>query len=262
MPASAPCALITGASAGIGLCYAEHLARAGHDLVIVARRGEILNKHAKRLEEAHGVDVEVLTADLEQTIDVARVAERIETGGRIDVFINSAGYAVRGRVDALDPIAMEAMLKVNIIAMSRLSHSAMSRMRAEGSGRIVNIASATCFILIPANAGYGASKNYVMAFTRHMQVEAEGTGIQVQLLVPGVVATDFHSKAGGSLSAFSAERIMSADSLVVASLRALEMGESICIPSLPSITSWDAYIESEHLIAKDVSHAQSAARYH
>jgi short-subunit dehydrogenase len=262
MSKASPRALITGASAGIGLSYAEHLARTGHDLVIVARRAERLKEIAERLQKEHSIEVEVIHADLSVDADVLRVAERIEYGSPVDILINNAGYAARGKVADLDADALDAMLRVNVLAMSRLSRSAMGRMTAEGKGTIINIASATVFLLIPGNAGYGASKNYVAAFTRHMQLEAKGTGVRVQLLVPGIVATDFHKIAGADLANYPQDRIMQVDDLVVASLRALEMNEEICIPSLPDVRDWDAYVAAEQGVAANVSRDHIAARYH
>lgn len=261
MSTQPPRALITGASSGIGKVYAEHLARAGYNLVIVARRAEMLETIAGQLERDHGVQIEVLVADLAQPQGVSRVADRLEKGTPIDLFINNAGYAVRGKVGELDPDTLETMLQVNIFAVGRLAHSAMVRMKAVGHGSIINIASATAFILLPGNAGYGASKSFVMSFTRHMQLETLGSSIQVQLLIPGVVATDFHQNAGTQLSNFAPERVMSADDLVFASLRALEMGELVCIPSLPDVKDWDAYHAAERAMAPNLSHDHIARRY-
>lgn len=262
MTRSAARALITGASSGIGLSYARHLARTGHDLVVVARRANLLDDLKRELEEAHGIGVEVIVADLADKSDLLRVAERIEHGAPIDLLINNAGYAARGKVAELDPDALDEMLRVNILALSRLSRSAMGRMIAQGRGSIINIASATVFLLLPGNAGYGSSKNYVAAFTRHMQLEAQGTGVRVQLLVPGIVATDFHRIAGADLANFPPERVMNVDDLVVASLRALEMGEAVCIPSLPEVADWDSYVAAEQAVAANVSRDRIAARYH
>lgn len=262
MRKEAPRALITGASSGIGRSYAQHLARTGHDLVLVARNAERLENVSLDLSDRHGVEVEVIAADLGTTDGLVRVVERIETGRPIDLLVNSAGYAARGKVAELDPNALDAMLRVNVLALSRLSRVAMARMLTAGRGSIVNIGSGTAFMLLPGNAGYGASKNYVMAFTRHMQLEAQGTGLRIQLLVPGVVATDFHKVAGNDVSAFPADRVMSADDLVVASLRALERQENVCIPSLPEIKDWDAYVGAEQRVAANVSRDRTAARYH
>lgn len=256
-----PRALITGASAGIGRSFAEHLARTGHDLVIVARREDRLQALAEELGAATQADVEVLAADLGSDPGTAAVVARIAAGG-IDLLVNNAGYAVRGQVAELDSDALEAMLRVNVLALSRLSAAAMKAMTAAGRGTIINIASGTVFMQIPGNAGYGSSKNYVTAFTRHMQLEAAGTGVRVQLLVPGVIATDFHEVAGNDLSNFPPERVMQADDLVVASLRALEMDEPVCIPSLPEVRDWDNYVAAEALVAKNCSRDRPAARYH
>jgi uncharacterized protein len=255
-------ALVTGASAGIGLSFAEHLARAGTSLVLVARRADRLEALAAGLREAHGVEVEVLPADLGSGDGVAAVATRLASEPPIGLLVNNAGFAVRGRVAELDPDALDEMLRVNVLAPSRLSHAAMAAMTARGSGTIINVASGTVFMQLPGNAGYGASKNYVMAFTRTMQAEAEGTGVRVQLLVPGVIATEFHAVAGNAIENFPPERVMQADDLVVSSLRALEMGEAVCIPSLPDVRDWDAYVAAEQALVPKVSRDRPAARYH
>jgi short-subunit dehydrogenase len=257
-----PRALVTGASSGIGRVYAEHLARVGYDLVAVARRADRLHELATTLGEAHGADVEVLAADLGTAEGLALVSERIGRGAPIDMLVNNAGYAVRGLVAELDPNALETMLLVNVVALSRLSHAAMARMVGNGRGTIINIGSGTMFAQMPGNAGYGASKSFVAAFTRHMQSEAAGTGVRVQLLVPGVIATDFHEIAGNSIGRFPPERVMSAEDLVVASLRALELDEPVCIPSLPDIVDWDGYVAAEHKLWGNVSRDRAAARYH
>lgn len=256
-----PRALITGASAGIGAEYARHLARTGHDLVVVARREDRLRELAGTLGEETGAEVEVLAADLGIGEGTETVAARIERGD-IDLLVNNAGYAMLGTVAELDPAALQAMLQVNVVALSRLSNAAMKAMTAAGRGTIINVSSGTVFMQMPGNAGYASSKNFVMAFTRHMQAEAAGTGVRVQLLVPGLVATEFHGVAGYSIDDFPAERVMQAKDLVVASLRALEMDEPVCIPSLPEVRDWDNYVAAEGLVAKNVSHDSPAPRYH
>ena len=255
-------ALVTGASAGIGRSYAEHLARTGHSLVLVARRAERLEEIAATLRRDHEVEVEVLAADLATDAGVARVVKRIEQDPPIDFLVNNAGYAARGRVAELDADATELMLRVNVLALTRLTIAAMKRMVAAGRGRILNVSSGTVFMQLPGNAGYGASKNYVMAFTRTMQVEAADTGVQVLLLIPGVIATDFHEIAGNAISNFPPEKVMQADDLVVASLRALEMNEQVCIPSVPDVRSWDDYVAAEQVLAANSSRDRPAPRYH
>jgi short-subunit dehydrogenase len=256
-----PRALITGASSGIGKVYAEQLARRGYDLVLVARRLELLEQLGTQLHAEHGIEVEVLAADLSAPQDLAKVCARIENGSPIDLLVNNAGYAARGKVAELDPAALATMLSVNVVAMGKLAHSTLAQMLKSGHGAIINIGSATAFILIPGNAGYAASKSYVTSFTRHMQLEAAGTDVQVQLLIPGIVATDFHRTAGADLTNYPADRVMSARDLVRASLQALEMREPVCIPSLPDTKDWQGYLAVEQALAANVSHDRIAARY-
>jgi uncharacterized protein len=255
-------ALVTGASAGIGRSYAEHLARTGHSLVLVARRSDRLEEIAASLRREHDIEVEVLATDLSSDEGVARVVRRIEQDPPVDFLVNNAGYAARGRVAELDADAAEHMLRVNVLALTRLSAAAMRCMVARGRGRIINVASGTVFMQLPGNAGYGASKNYVMGFTRTMQVEAAGTGVQVLLLIPGVIATDFHEIAGNAISNFPPSVVMQADDLVVASLRALEMNELVCIPSVADLRMWDAYVAAEQELAANASRDRPASRYH
>ncbi|EYD71543.1 Short-chain dehydrogenase/reductase SDR [Rubellimicrobium mesophilum DSM 19309] len=254
-------ALVTGASAGIGESFARQLAAQGAALVLVARRTDRLDALAARLREGHGIEVETLAADLSTPEGVQATADRLAADPAIDLLVNNAGYAARGRVGQLDAEALDHMLRVNVLALARLSHAAMGAMTPRGHGAVVNVASGTVFMQFPGNAGYGASKNFVMGFTRNMQVEAQGTGIQVQLLIPGVIATDFHAVAGNSLSNFPPERVMQADELVAASLRALEMREPVCIPSLPDIRDWEAYVAAEARVAAGASRDRAADRY-
>lgn len=257
-----PAALVTGASAGIGKSFATHLARTGHDLVLVARRTDRLEALANELCEAHDVDVEVLPADLESAEGIAAVEARLAGGDPIDLFVNNAGFAARGAVGTLDPNALQSMIQVNVVAFSWLAHAAAARMRSEGRGTIINVGSGTLFMQMPGNAGYGATKAYVAYFTRTMQLDLADSGVRVQLLIPGVIATDFHDVAGNDLNNFPPERVMQADDLVVASLRALEMEEPVCIPSLPDISDWDALVEAERRVAPNASRDRTADRYH
>ena len=200
-------------------------------------------------------------ADLESVADLALVESRIAEGTRLALVINNAGFAARGLVAALDPDRLTAMLRLNVLALSRLSHAAMKRMVAERAGAIINVASGTAFMQVPGNAGYGASKSYVTAFTRHMQAEAVGTGVAVQLLVPGVVATEFHSIADTSIERYPPHIIMQPNDVVAASLNALDRGEPVCIPSLGDVGLWEEWTKAEAGLAANVSRDTPAVRY-
>jgi len=256
-----PTALITGASAGIGRAFAETLSSRGHDLVLVARREDLLHDVATETLVEHGSEVELIVADLASEQGAALVEQRILDGAPLDIVINNAGFAIRAAVGQCDYQALEDMFRVNMFAVARLSNAAMNRMKTIGQGTIINVASGTIFGQMPGNAGYGASKAFVASLTRQMQAEAAGSGITVQLLVPGVVATEFHDVAGTDLSRVPPDIIMQADELVAASLAAVEMGESICIPSLPDISDWETYVSAERRLMQSVSRRHPADRY-
>ncbi|KQM97594.1 SDR family NAD(P)-dependent oxidoreductase [Sphingomonas sp. Leaf25] len=257
-----PAALITGASSGIGLSFAHHLARTGHDLILVARREDRLRAIAEELSAEHSIDIEVMVADLADPDDLDLVEERLQDGEPVSLFVNNAGFAAFGKVGEGDREDMTDMLLLNVVAFSRLADAAMVGMQRAGQGTIINVGSGTLFTKLPGYAGYGATKAYVAYYTRVMQVEAKDSGIRVQLLIPGVTATDFHAVAGHSVDDFPPERVMEADDLVVASLRGLELGEAVCIPSLPDSADWDALEAAEARIAPNASRDKVAARYH
>ncbi|MEP9401809.1 SDR family NAD(P)-dependent oxidoreductase [Sphingomonas silueang] len=257
-----PAALVTGASSGIGLSFAQHLARTGHDLILVARREDRLRSLADELTGEHGIAVEVLVADLADPDDLDLVEARLQHGEPVDLFVNNAGFAAMGKVGEGDREDMTDMLLLNVVAFSRLADAAMAGMKRHGRGTIINVGSGTLFTKLPGYAGYGASKAYVAYYTRVMQVEAKDSGIRVQLLIPGVTATDFHHVAGKSIDDFPPERVMEADDLVVASLRGLELGEAVCIPSLPDVADWAALEAAEAKIAPNASRDRVAERYH
>ena len=259
---SRPVALITGASSGIGLSFAHHLARTGHDLVIVARREDRLRDLAEQLSVEHGIDIEVIAADLADPDDLDVVEERLEAGDPIALFVNNAGFAAMGKVGEGDRDDMTDMLLLNVVAFSRLADAAMAGMKRTGTGTVINVGSGTLFTKMPNYAGYGASKAYVAYYTRTMQAEAQGGNIRIQLLIPGVTATDFHHVAGKSIDDYPPERVMEPDDLVVASLRGLELGEAVCIPSLPDVADWAALEAAEAKIAPNASRDKVADRYH
>ena len=255
-----PRALITGASSGIGREYAIQLARAGCDTVLVARREERLQELAAQLREI-GVEADILVADLAEDAGLQAVCDRIRSDPCCDLVINSAGYASRAMVKDIDMTKLVPMLRINIEATVATSVAALNRMSEEGRGTIINMASGTVFRQMPGNAGYGSSKNFVTAFTRHMQAEAAETGVKVQLLIPGIVATEFHDVAGAELAKYPPEFVMKAEDLVAASLNALKRGELVCIPSVPDIADWDAYVAAEAKVAENASRDRPAERY-
>lgn len=222
-------ALITGASSGIGLAFAERLARDGHDLVIVARRKDRLDELAQLLRGAHKVTVEVLAADLTTSAPLRRVEERVARAG-LDLLINNAGFGNGGAFTDLAIDSEEEEIRLNVIALVRLTHAVLPGMIKRKHGGIINVSSMASFQPCPYTATYGATKAYVTSFTEALGEELRGTGVRVQALCPGFTRTEFQDRGGIETANIPSFAWMSAESVVDASLAALKRGQLICVP--------------------------------
>jgi short-subunit dehydrogenase len=236
-------ALVTGASAGIGLAFSERLARQGSDLVLVARSRERLEAHAKRLREEHGVGVDVLAADLSQPAELEQVERRVAEDESLDLLVNNAGFGTQGSFSELEIAREEEQIRLNVLALVRLTRAALPQMTRRGSGAIVNVSSLAGFYPGPFVATYGATKAYVTSFTEALAGELRGTGVRVQVLCPGFTRTEFQQRAGVDASQIPSFAWMSAEAVVDASLAGLARGDVVVIPgglykALHASTSW------------------------
>ena len=151
-------ALITGASSGIGAIYADRLARRGYDLVLVGRSAEKLGDLAARLSSTSGVKAEALVADLVTADGVAIVEARLAADPAINLLVNSAGLLANGPIARASASALDDMLTVNVVALTRLASAAASAFASRGRGGIINLGSAMAFIDTPNTAAYGRRK--------------------------------------------------------------------------------------------------------
>ncbi|HEX5614916.1 MAG TPA: SDR family oxidoreductase [Acidimicrobiia bacterium] len=191
-----PTALVTGASAGIGAEFARLLAP-DHDLVLVARDAARLEALAKELADAHGTASEVLAADLGDDTQLASVEARIADASRpVDIVVNNAGFGTVGEFAELPVEREDAMVRLNVLALTRLSHAAARTMTARGTGGILNVASLGAFAPVPRMAVYGATKAFISSFTQALHEELLGTGVRVSCLCPGFTRTEFQARAG------------------------------------------------------------------
>lgn len=191
------CAVVTGASSGLGEEFARRFAAAGEDLVLVARRRDRLERLAEQLRAEHGVTVTVLDADLAAPNGPQSVVDRIAAAGlKPTALINSAGFGTAEPFVGEDPVRIAEEIDVNVRALTVLSRLLLPALLAAPAGILVNVASIAAYQPIPTIAVYAASKAYVLALTEAIWYETRGTGLRVLALCPGPTATGFFDVAG------------------------------------------------------------------
>jgi uncharacterized protein len=263
-----PVALVTGASSGIGAAYARRLAADGHDLVLVARRTDRLNRLAAELADRHHTKAQVLTADLADRAQLARIADRAAASD-VTMLVNNAGVAGYEPFDQADPALIERLVILHVLAPTLLARAAIPHLRAQGHGAVVNVCSLLAFSsgvaspLLPARVTYAAAKAYLLAFSRALASELAGTGVLVQALVPPVTDTEFDHGADPDQPARRPRLpAMRPDDVVQASLAALQRGsgEVVCLPGNPDSSALDALATAERDLLTGAT-ATLASRY-
>jgi short-subunit dehydrogenase len=254
-------ALVTGASSGIGAIYAERLATRGFDLLLVARDKERLETTASHLREAHGIQVEVLKADLTDKNDVLKLEQRLRSDSSISLLVNNAGVAADGLLANADMDKLERLIQLNVTTVTRLASAAAASFAKAGRGTIINIASVVALFPERFNATYSASKAYVLSLTQSLHAELDGTGVKIQAVLPGVTRTEIWERSGIDASGIPAEMVMDAGEMVDAALAGLDQGELITIPSLPDAGEWQAFVAARHVMAPNLSRSAAASRY-
>jgi short-subunit dehydrogenase len=254
-------ALVTGASSGIGATYADRLAKRGYDLILVARNENRLTSLAKRLKADTGRSVETIVADLEAENDLAKVEAVLRTDTRLTMLVNNAGVGATAPLLDADVEKMDAMIRLNIGALTRLTYAAGPAFVARGGGTIINIASIVAITPETLNGVYGGTKAFVLAFSQSLQHELADKGVRVQAVVPGATATEFWDIAGRPVHQLPGAIVMSVDDLVDAALAGLDQGEAVTIPSLPDGAEWDRFDAARRAMAGRLSSAIPAPRY-
>jgi short-subunit dehydrogenase len=254
-------AVITGASAGIGAVYADRLARRGHDLILVARDRQRLDTLANRLRADTGRSVEVLAADLNDRADLARVEQVLRTNAGVTVLVNNAGIAMSGDLASADPERLENMIRLNVLAPSRLALAAIPGFVARGRGTLINISSVLALAPERFNGSYSGTKAYVLNLSLRLQQEVGSKGVRVQAVLPGATRTAIWEKAGTDIASLPPGIVMNVDDMVDAALVGLDRGETVTIPSLPDIAQWEAYEAARQKMIPNLSLSSPAARY-
>jgi short-subunit dehydrogenase len=230
MPSGTPpgTALVTGATAGIGLEFARQLAARGHDLVLVARDGPRLEDVAAALEASYGVSVEVLSADLTDRRQLGTVEARLADRDRpVDLLVNNAGIGLKHRFLDNDIEQEQAMLDLLVTAVLRLSHAALKAMSARGRGGVINVSSVAAFL---PRGTYSAAKAWVNSFGEWAAAEFGPRGVTVTTLCPGFTRTEFHGRMGVSRDSAPGFLWLDPDFLVTKALEDFDKGRTFSIP--------------------------------
>ncbi len=257
--------MVTGASSGIGAAFAERLAREGFDLIVVARRRGRLESLARRLRKQSGIEVEVLVADLTQPSELLAVERTLRRNRRLELLANCAGFAGYMPFVELPPDRAESLIRLHVLALTRLTRAALPGMIARGSGTIINVSSALAFSAsepesyLPHRAVYAGAKSYIATFTEVLARELKGSGVAVQALCPGMVRTEFHKVAGYDVAGVPI--LMTPEDVVQASLAALRSGEVICIPSLNRPSAVAEYQAKRSRLFETAGSSALASRY-
>lgn len=254
-------ALVTGASSGIGAVYADRLAKRGYDLILVARSRPRLSSLAQRLGSETGRKVATLPADLTDKAELARVETVLRSDPAITLLVNNAGIGSAAPLLAADIDEMEAMIRLNVSALTRLTYAAAPGFVARGRGTIINIASIVALSPETLNGVYGGTKGFVLAFSRSLQHELADKGVRIQAVLPGATETQFWDAAGLPVHKLPIGIVMSPEDLVDAALAGLDQGETVTIPSLPEKAEWDAFEAARRAMAGKLSRAVPARRY-
>jgi short-subunit dehydrogenase len=227
-------ALVTGASAGIGLAFARELAARGYHIVLTARRRDRLEALARTLTATYGVRVDVIAEDLADSHAPERLIAALSNGRlTIDILVNNAGYGVPGRYASTTWAQQRDFLQVMVVAVSELTHRLLPGMIDRGWGRIVNVASLAG--LLPGVAGhtlYAASKSFVISFSESLALETMSSGIHVTASCPGFTLSEFHDVTGTRDHVNKLPKFMwsAADMVARESIDAVMRGAVIYVP--------------------------------
>jgi short-subunit dehydrogenase len=221
-------AMVTGGTSGIGLAFANELGAHGCNLILVARDAKRLDSVAERLRNIHGVIVETFQADLANRDDVSKVVAEIENRD-LEFLINNAGFGLHGSLLEPDTSRQEAAMDVMATDVLILSGAAARSMKQRGRGVIINVASASAWII---TGNYSAIKRWVISYTEALALELDGTGVQATAVCPGWAKTEFHERSGTARPKIPGWLWVTPEQIARTALHDAAAGKVISIPTL------------------------------
>lgn len=226
-------AVITGASSGIGMELARLFAADGYDLIVTARRTELLQKLSDELAKAHGTKVSIIQMDIAQPYAGEALWKAVsDITPNVEVLVNNAGVGDASEFSTESPEVIERMIHLNISTLTALTRHALPQMVLRGSGNILNVASLAGYQPGgPGMAVYYATKAYVLSFSRAIRCELKSSGVSVMALCPGATATEFEQTAGAQKTLlFRWSKPMDAKTVALAGYRGMQRGCGEVVP--------------------------------
>jgi hypothetical protein len=221
-------ALVTGASAGLGVEFARQLSKRGHRLVLAARRKDRLEELAKELGNARAVAIDLAKANA-----TAKLLADIEANGEtVDLLVNNAGFGLIGRFAELDAKRERQMIDLNVGTLTDLCRAVAPKMIERKSGGILNVASIAAFQPGPKMALYFATKAFVLSLTEALHEELKPHGVRVSCLCPGPTRTEFGDVAGFKGNGLFDRLAMDSAKVVAAGLRGLDKNRAVVVPGI------------------------------
>jgi len=264
--ASNQVALVTGASGGIGMAFAKLLAREGYDLILVARSEDKLLALKDELTKAHGIRTFVFSHDLTEPDAPQKIFEQIQQNNlSVHTLINNAGFGDYGEFVESDWPKQQAMVSLNVMALTHLSHLLLPAMIERGSGGILNVASTAAFQPGPLMSVYFATKAYVLSLSEAIAAEVDGTGVNVSVLCPGPTQSNFAKAAAMGKMAeqdgFSSDKLPSAEEVAAYGYAALKKGRVVAVHGpINKALTFSNRLMPRSLIRKGVKQFMSAMK--
>ncbi len=250
-------ALITGASSGIGACFARALAVRGRNLALVARSKDKLEALKSELAPGHSLRIEVIEQDLSLEGAAQRLATALdERGIAVDLLVNNAGFGAHGQFWKLPLDRQAEMLRLNIATLTELTYLLLPAMLERRGGGVINISSTASFQPVPYSSVYAATKAYVTSFSMGLAEEVRGYGVKVLALCPGGTATNFFEAGKFSKTDFPGG-LASPEDVVEAGLRAFDGGRSVAITGFIN----QAMVFAERLVSRRFTAVQAGRTF-
>ena len=224
-------ALVTGASSGLGVDFARELAARGCNLVLVARREDLLRKHADEITARHGVRAEIIAMDLAERDAPQRLYDQLKTAGtQVDVLVNNAGYGLYGKFTELPWERERNMLELDIVTLVHMTKLFVADMVARKFGFMLQLASIGAYQPSPLYASYSAAKSFVLNFSVALNYELRGTGVHSTVISPGITATEFLKVSGQTPTLYQRLAMMQSPEVARIGIAAMLKGRASVVP--------------------------------